>query len=87
MMGELVFGAERGLKWAVFWAADGTGYRDGLLRKTESGEKEKKKRRKRRDLQRGWGTFLERRTSAEEPEIEREAGLDLLTRDFLLVQV
>ena len=25
MMGELVFGAERGLKWAVFWAADGTG--------------------------------------------------------------
>ena len=40
MMGELVFGAEEGTQVGGFWAADGTGYGDGLLRKIENrGEK------------------------------------------------
>ena len=63
MMGELVFGAERGLKWAVFWAADGTGYRDGLLRKTEN----RGKREKRRE-----GFVFRQGTRGEGEEIWRE---------------
>ena len=64
--------------------ADWTGDTAGLLRKT--GTEEKQRRKEERRGEEG-ETFREQRTSAEEPEIEREAGLDLLTRDFLLVQV
>ena len=44
-------GQKRGLKWAGFWAADGTGYGDGLLRKTENRGKREK---------RGTGRYLQR---------------------------
>ena len=63
MMGELVFGAEEGTQVGGFWAADGTGYGDGLEEKLK--RKEEKERRG-GYLQRGWGTFREQRTSAGE---------------------
>ena len=58
-----------------FWAADGTGY--GWLAEEDTNRRktEKKKKRGVGDICKEGGTFLEQRTSAEEPEIEREAGL------------
>ena len=40
------FGAERGLKWAVFWAADGMVYGDGLCRKTQNRGRKLERERK-----------------------------------------
>ena len=53
----------------------------------EQKKKEKRKKRRVRYPQKERGTWREQRTSTEGPEIERKARLDLLTRDFLLVQV
>ena len=70
------------------WLAEEEEQKKKGERKRKRGrKKEKRKKRRVRYLQKGRGTLLEQRTSTEGPEIEREARLDLLTRDFLLVQV
>ena len=42
MMGRVVFGAEKVDSWGSFWAADGTGYGDGLEEKLKRNRKKRK---------------------------------------------